>query len=169
MNEKLYNDLNKCINDAMISCCKLACDGVKENIGGPFGACIIQKINEGYKIITTKRNTVISSKDATCHAEINAIRSACKLLDRFDLSDCILVTSSKSCPMCLSAACWAKIPVIYYGTDYTNASLSGFKDDSIAEYIKKEDNGIIKEIMIENDKCLEPFIMWNNKKDKTNY
>ena len=169
MINKIYDNLNECINDAFKLSADYACDGVKENIGGPFGASIIQKIDEKYKIVCIERNTVISSKDATCHAEVNAIRKASKILDRRNLEDCILVTTGKSCPMCLSASCWANIQVIYYGTDYSEATSSGFKDDAIAEYIKGNNDELIEEVQINNDFCLEPFKIWNEKQDKIQY
>lgn len=169
MINKLYDNLNECINEAFKLSSNYACEGVKENIGGPFGACIIQKIDDKYKIICIERNTVIYCKDATCHAEVNAIRKTSKILDRFNLSDCILVTTAKCCPMCLSASCWANIPVIYYGTDYSEATTSGFKDDDISEYIKGNNNKLIEEIQIKEDICLEPFKVWNEKDDKTSY
>lgn len=169
MINKIYDNLNECIENAFKFSAEYACKGVKENIGGPFGACIIQKIYNKYKIVCVERNTVISSKDATCHAEINAIRKASKILNRFNLSDCILVTTAKSCPMCLSASCWASIPVIYYGTDYSEATTSGFKDEKIAEYIKGNNDKVIKEIQIKNDISLEPFKTWNEKENKTMY
>lgn len=169
MISKKYDNLTECITDAFKFSADYACEGVKEDIGGPFGACIIQKINNNYKIICIERNTVISSNDATCHAEINAIRKASKLLNRFNLSDCILVTTAKSCPMCLSASCWANIPVIYYGTDYSEATTSGFKDDAICEYIKGNNENLIKEIQINDIVYQNPFKVWNEKKDKFQY
>ena len=138
-----YEDLEECVNDVYALASKYADDGVKQGVGGPFGAGIIQKIDNSYKIICIERNTVISSKDATSHAEINAIRKASKTLDRYNLEDCILVTTAKSCPMCLSASCWANIPVIYYSVDYSEATASGFRDDAIAEYIKGNNTDLI--------------------------
>lgn len=169
MNNKIYNDLNKCINETFNLCANFASEGVEKNIGGPFGAGIIQKINTKYKIICIERNTVISSNDCTNHAEMNAIRKANKILKRYNLNDCILITTAKSCPMCLSASCWANISAIYYGVNYDQATTSGFKDNTIAEYIKGNNNKIIKEIQIESKICAEPFKIWNSKKDKIQY
>ncbi len=168
MNDKIYNNLTECINDTLIHCSNYACEGVEKNIGGPFGAAIIQEINNTYKILCIERNTVISSNDATNHAEINAIRKANKLLNRYNLKDCILVTTAKSCPMCLAASIWANISDIYYGVDYNEATTSGFKDNAIAEYIKGK-NKIINETQIKNEICTKPFILWNNKEDKKQY
>lgn len=166
---KTYENLEECINDVFLYSSVYATDGVTNGIGGPFGAGIIQKIDNKYKVLVIERNTVLKSKDATCHAEINAIRKAEKILDNIFLEDCILVSTAKSCPMCLSAACWAKIPVIYYGTDYKNATASGFKDDSIFKYLKGDNNELITEIQKENKYSLEPFKKWNTLEEKNTY
>lgn len=165
----IYTNLEECISDCFKEAANYAILGVKENVGGPFGAAIIQKNEDKYKVICIERNTVITTKDATCHAEINAIRKASNLLNKRELSDCILITTSKSCPMCLSAACWANIPVIYYGSTYTDATTAGFKDNDIAEYIKGKNSEIIKEIKVNNLDCITPFKVWNEKDDKINY
>lgn len=169
MTSKLYDNLDECIKDVIHLSSKYACEGVKENVGGPFGAGIIQIIDDNYKIISVERNTVISSKDATCHAEVNAIRAASKILNKRNLDDCILVTTAKSCPMCLSAACWSNIQTIYYGTDYSEATSSGFRDNAISEYIKGKNASLITEIQVKNDECIEPFKIWNEKQDRINY
>lgn len=169
MTTKTYKNINECLKDIMKICSDYACEGVKTNVGGPFGAAVIKEENNTFKIISIARNTVISSKDATCHAEVNAIRKASKILNRFNLSDCILITTAKSCPMCLAAACWAKISTIYYGTDYKEATSSGFADDDIAKYIKGENKELVSEIKFNNIDCLEPFKLWNNKENKTKY
>ena len=82
MNNKIYTNLNDCINDVLSLSSNYACEGVEKNIGGPFGAGIIQKIDNSYKIICIERNTVIYSKDATSHAEVNAICQAAKVLQQ---------------------------------------------------------------------------------------
>lgn len=166
---KIYENLDECVNDAFLYSASYATDGVANGVGGPFGAGIIQKIDNKYKILVIERNTVLRTKDTTCHAEINAIRKAEKILDKPFLEDCILVSTAKSCPMCLSAACWAKIPIIYYGTDYENAINSGFKDSDILEYIKGNNNNLIKEILKENNYSLEPFNKWNSLEKKELY
>ena len=149
-----YDNLEECVNEVYELASKYAIDGVKNNIGGPFGAGIIyEKENGKYIILLIERNTVIASKDPTAHAEVNAIRSACKALNTRSLENCILVTTAKSCPMCLSAACWADIKTIYYSQSYDSAVSSGFRDEGIQEYIKGE----------------YPFIEWNKKQDRQAY
>lgn len=167
---KIYTDINECVNDVINLAVNYAIDGVNKKIGGPFGAGIIQQINDNeYKILIIDRNNVIFSKDVTGHAEINAIRKACKVLNKIELDDCILVTTAKSCPMCLSAACWAKIKTIYYGVDYSCANASGFKDSAILNYLNNNDTTLIKEINLNNLSCKAPFNAWEKLEDKTMY
>ena len=164
-----YENLEECVNAVYEMASKYAIEGVKDGIGGPFGAGIIYKKENGkYVILVIERNTVVLSKDPTAHAEVNAIRSACKLLNTKSLENCILVTTAKSCPMCLSAACWANIQTIYYSQSYDSAEESGFRDEKIAEYIKGN-NEIIEEIPLSNPCCEMPFVEWNNKEDRDEY
>lgn len=100
--------------------------------GGPFGAVIVK---DG-KIISRAHNTVLESKDATAHAEVNAIREASRVLNTHDLSGCTLYASSEPCPMCLSAIIWANIKDVYYANTKEDAENIGFRDDVIYEYIK---------------------------------
>ena len=87
-------------------------EGISKKEGGPFGAIIVDK--EG-NIISNGNNKVIKNTDPTAHAEIIAIREACKKLKTYDLSEYILYTSCEPCPMCLSAIIWANIKQVYYG------------------------------------------------------
>lgn len=165
-----YESLEECVNAVYELASKFAQEGVRANVGGPFGAGIIYKKDNGrYVILVIERNSVIKSNDPTAHAEVNAIRRACKMLNTKSLENCILVTTAKSCPMCLSAACWANIKTIYYSQDYEDAVNSGFRDKQIAEYIKEENNEIIEEKRLYNDVCEVPFQKWNEKEDKNSY
>lgn len=102
-----------------------AYEGIGKKEGGPFGAVIVKN----GKVISSAHNTVIKNNDATCHAEINAIRKASKVLNNFDLSGCELYTTGKPCPMCKSAIKWAKIKKVYYGCNYTDAKNIGFDEE----------------------------------------
>ena len=166
--DKIYEDINECINDAMFESSKFAIEGVENDIGGPFGAAIIQKIEDKYKIIVIERNTVVKDNNPTSHAEMNAIKKASEIFNRFDLSDCILVSTAKSCPMCIATSCWARIPKIYYGVGYEYATKYGFKDNDILEYLQGK-NSIISEQQIENDIAKEPFKHWNDKDNRVDY
>ena len=119
--------------------------------GGPFGAVIIK---DG-KIISSAHNTVLKSKDATAHAEINAIREASRKLNTHDLSECILYTSAQPCPMCLSAIIWANIKEVYYANTKEEADDIGFRDDMIYEYIKGNNEEILKLHHMEGEEALE--------------
>lgn len=128
---------------------------MREGKGGPFGAVII-KNNE---IISIASNTVLGDHDPTAHAEINAIRKACKKLNTHDLSNCELYTTAYPCPMCLSAIIWANIKIIHYGCRATDADKIGFRDDFIYKFIENKCKNIeIMEITEEDrDNCLKLF------------
>ena len=92
---------------------ELAAENAGSVTGGPFGAVIVK---DG-EIVAAQSNKVTVDIDPTAHAEVNAIREACKVLGTFDLSGCVLYSSCEPCPMCLSAAYWAHIDKIYYAAD----------------------------------------------------
>jgi len=96
--------------------------------GGPFGACIVK----GGKVLAVARNTVLKN-DASCHAEINAIRIASRKLKTFDLSGCEIYSTTEPCPMCFSAIHWARIDKIIYGTKTSDAKKIGFNELSITD------------------------------------
>ncbi|KXB32674.1 MULTISPECIES: nucleoside deaminase [Dechloromonas] len=105
----------------------LARQGSTNGDGGPFGAVIV---HDG-KVIAEGWNRVVSSGDPTAHAEVNAIRSACATLGHFHLTDCTLYASSEPCPMCLSAAYWARIGRIVFANSRAEAAAIGFCDDEL--------------------------------------
>ena len=111
---------------------ELAEENLVTNDGGPFGACVVKN----GKIIGKGSNSVIKDNDPTAHAEINAIRNACKNINSYDLDGCELYTTSYPCPMCLSAIIWSNIKSVYYGNTKEDAEEIGFRDDFIYEYIK---------------------------------
>ena len=115
---------------------------MREGVGGPFGAAIIDP--EGNVYVAS--NTVLGSSDPTAHAEVNAIRSACKAKGTHDLSGCILYTTCYPCPMCLGAIIWANIKTIYYGASPDDAASIGFRDDYIYKFIedKCKDQSVLK-------------------------
>ncbi len=148
---------------------ELADDNLKTNVGGPFGACIVK---EG-KIIGRGSNHVLKNNDPTAHAEVMAIRDACKNINSYDLSGCELYTSCYPCPMCLSATIWANIKKIYYGNTSIDAENIGFRDDFIYEYINKrndENNNDTLELKcIDHEETIKTFNEFKNKEDKTIY
>ena len=140
---------------------------MKENFvnGGPFGAVIVK---DG-KIISRAHNTVLKSKDATAHAEVNAIREASKVLNTHDLSGCILYTSAEPCPMCLSAIIWANIKEVYYSNTKEEANEIGFRDDIIYEYIKGNNKDLINLKRIKATNAIEVFNNFARNQNKTMY
>ena len=109
--------------------------------GGPFGAVIVDKNGE---IIAKGNNKVLKNNDPTAHADVTVIREACKKLGAYDLSGYILYTSCEPCPMCLSAIIWANIKEVYYACTKKDAADIGFRDDTIYEYLKGNNDGLIK-------------------------
>lgn len=105
---------------------------MKENIGGPFGAALVDQKGKIY----LASNSVLGSHDPTAHAEVNVIRKACEDKKTHDLSGCILYTTCYPCPMCLSASIWANIKEIHYGCTPQDAASIGFRDDFIYTYIQ---------------------------------
>lgn len=134
--------------------------------GGPFGALIVK---DG-KVISSSGNSVTPDKDPTAHAEVNAIRMACKKLDTFDLTGCTLYTSCEPCPMCLSAAYWAKVDKIYYAANRDDAAKAGFSDAFIYDQfaVPLEERTLPLQRILE-DKGLEPFNLWIENENKTPY
>ena len=109
--------------------------GMKSNEGGPFGAVITDKDGN---IISVANNQVLKNNDPTAHAEVQAIREACKKLNTHDLSGYILYTSCEPCPMCLSAIIWANIKEVYYACTRKDAGEIGFRDDAIYEFLDQQ-------------------------------
>ncbi len=128
--------------------------GVEQGDGGPFGAAIVDKDGN---IIANGNNKVIKSKDPTAHAEIVAIREACKKLNTYDLSEYILYTNCEPCPMCLSAIIWSNIKKVYYACTKEDAGKIGFRDDIIYDFLKGKEKNLIELKQIDRDECIEEF------------
>ena len=128
--------------------------------GGPFGAVIVKN----NKIISKARNKVIKNNDPTAHAEINAIRLACKKLKTYDLSGCTLYTTAYPCPMCFSAIIWANIKDIYYGNTKEETDDIGFRDEHIYELIKSDFKGLNVN-QLDHDMTIKLFKEFNKKKN----
>ena len=136
------------------------------NGGGPFGA-VIAKDGE---IIAEGNNKVTINNDPTAHAEVCAIRNACKILNTFELANCVIYTSCEPCPMCLGAIYWARLSKIFYANDRKDAAEIGFDDDFIYKEIAIEPQYRKKpsEILLRNE-AINAFRMWTLKDDKTKY
>ncbi len=144
----------------------LAKKGVNSNAGGPFGAVVVKN----GKIIAEGYNKVTSKNDPTAHAEVVAIRNACKKLNSFQLDDCIIYTSCEPCPMCLGAIYWARPKKVYYACTREDAANIDFDDEFIYTEILKEINGRkIPFINILREEASKVFKNWNEKEDKIKY
>ena len=128
--------------------------GISKNEGGPFGAVIVDKKGN---IISNGNNKVLLEKDPTAHAEITAIREACKKLNTYDLSDYILYTSCEPCPMCLSAIIWANIKEVYYGCTKEDAAEIGFRDEDIYDFIKGKNKALLNLKQMDREECIKTF------------
>ncbi|MFA5646232.1 MAG: nucleoside deaminase [Candidatus Ratteibacteria bacterium] len=134
--------------------------------GGPFGACIVK---DG-SVIAVARNTVLR-EDATCHAEINAIRRASSLIQSFDLSGCDIYSTTEPCPMCFSAIHWSRINRIFFGTTIEEAAVAGFNELFISTLRMAELGGSRVEIVsgILHNECYTLFEQWKNFSGKESY
>src|SRR4051794_31773257 len=112
---------------------QLAHDNVHSKGGGPFGAIIVK---DG-KIVGTGCNNVTTTNDPTAHAEVQAIRDACKNLGSFQLDGCEVYTSCEPCPMCIGALYWARPKAIYYACTKEEAAKIGFDDHFIYQELEK--------------------------------
>jgi len=145
---------------------ELAKKGVNSNAGGPFGAVIVKN----GKIIAEGFNKVTSKNDPTAHAEVVAIRKACKKLNSFQLDDCIIYTSCEPCPMCLGAIYWARPKKVFYASTREDAAEIEFDDEFIYNEISKEINGRqISFINIMRDDASTVFKSWMEKENKIEY
>lgn len=150
----------------MLRAIDLAQNGMDNNEGGPFG-CVIVK--DG-KIIAEGNNRVTTSNDPTAHAEVVAIRNACKKLDAFQLTGCEIYTSCEPCPMCLGAIYWARPSKVYFAATKDDAADAGFDDSFIYEELElPSDQKNIPLIPLERDAAVEVFEKWRLKEDKVKY
>ena len=158
------------MNEYMKIAKELSDDNLKTNVGGPFGACIVK---DG-KVIGKGSNHVLVNNDPTAHAEVMAIRDACKNINSYDLSGCEIYTSCYPCPMCLSAIIWANIKKVYYGNTKEDAAKIGFRDDFIYDYIKNIDESIPNDTALnlecmDREETIKTFNAFSEKSNKTIY
>lgn len=139
------------MNDYMKKAKENAENGITNGEGGPFGAVIVD--NKG-NIVANGNNRVLKYKDPTAHAEVVAIREACKTLNTHSLEGYTLYTSCEPCPMCLSAIIWANIKDVYYGCTKKDAAEIGFRDDDIYEFIKGNNN-MISMKQLDREDCID--------------
>jgi len=152
--------------DFMIQAIQLSLENMRKGAGGPFGSVVVK---DG-KVIGAGWNKVTSTNDPTAHAEVVAIREACKNTNNFDLSGAEIYTSCEPCPMCLSAIYWARIDKIYYANTRQDAAEIAFDDDFIYQEIPKDmKDRKVPMAQCCHDEALAVFKEWNNKQDKVTY
>jgi guanine deaminase len=145
---------------------RLSIQMMRRGQGGPFGAVVVRKS----KIVGRGSNQVTSANDPTAHAEIVAIREACKRLKTFQLDDCDLYTSCEPCPMCLSAIYWARLANVFYGNTRQEAARIDFDDDLIyREVALPIGKRTLKMKQLLHDEALAAFAEWQRKTDKILY
>ena len=145
---------------------RLSIQMMRRGQGGPFGAVVVRK----GKIVGRGSNQVTSANDPTAHAEIVAIRAACKRLKTFQLDDCELYTSCEPCPMCLSAIYWARLGNVFYGNTRQDAARIAFDDDLIyREVALPIGKRTLKMKQLLHDEALAAFTEWQRKTDKVLY
>jgi tRNA(Arg) A34 adenosine deaminase TadA len=145
---------------------RLSREGMEKNEGGPFG-CIVVK--DG-KIVGRGNNKVSSSNDPTAHAEVTAIRDACRNLGTFQLSGCDIYTSCEPCPMCLGAIYWARPDRVFFANTRHDAAAIGFDDSMIYEEMALD--MALRKIPLRSlcrEEALDVFRAWKEKDDKTLY
>ncbi len=144
----------------------LALENVRSGSGGPFAALIVK----GDRVIAEGANRVTCSNDPTAHAEIVAIREACRVLGDFQLTGCDLYTTCEPCPMCLGAIYWARPARIFYAATATDAAGAGFDDAFIYDALKIRPAGRrIPMTQLLRDDALAVFVAWKQQENKTPY
>jgi guanine deaminase len=150
----------------MMEAIQLSRNAMVSKEGGPFG-CVIVKND---KIVGKGHNKVTSTNDPTAHAEVIAIRDACKNLGTFQLTDCEIYTSCEPCPMCLGAIYWARPKMVYFANNRQDAADIGFDDSMIyGEMTVCIEDRKIPVLTVGRDTALKVFEEWKEKGDKTLY
>ncbi|MDO3642712.1 MAG: nucleoside deaminase [Mucilaginibacter sp.] len=139
---------------------RLSEQNIENELGGPFGAVIVK---DGL-VVAESANKVIIENDPTAHAEVSAIRLACKALNTYDLSGCVIYTSCEPCPMCLGAIYWAHIDKIYYANTKADAAAIGFDDHFIYDEIGCEMNDRkLPFVQLLRDEAQSAFKRWQGE------
>ncbi len=145
---------------------EMASENASSLNGGPFAALVVRN----GEVVGKGTNSVTTSNDPTAHAEVVAIRDACKNLDTFQLTDCDLYCSCEPCPMCLGAIYWARPARVFYAATNKDASAVGFDDSFIYEQIPlAHERRSIPFKHVEHCDHNKPFEQWAHNTDKTEY
>ena len=150
----------------MLKAIRMAEENFLSGKGGPFGAVVVR---DG-KIIALAGNCVTSTNDPTAHAEVVAIREACKILETFDLSGCEIYSSCEPCPMCLGAIMWSRVDKLYYAADRNDACRAGFDDAFFyTELALPSDQRKLQPTQLLQEESVKVFDKWRDTADKIPY
>ena len=145
---------------------RIATENVESSEGGPFGAVVVRD----NRVVATGVNRVTAMNDPTAHAEMMAVREACRILGDFQLTGCEIYCSSEPCPMCMGAIYWARPERIYYAATRVDAAAVGFDDQFIYDELAKDISGrTIPAQRLLADEALTPFERWNAKQGRVDY
>jgi guanine deaminase len=145
---------------------ELSLENVRSGKGGPFAALVVK---DG-EILALGANQVTSTSDPTAHAEIVAIREACRKLGQFQLSGCEIYTTCEPCPMCLGAIYWARPGKVYFGATATDAAAIGFDDSFIYQQLGVPlSDRSVPMVPLMREEALVAFREWERKPDKVPY
>jgi guanine deaminase len=153
-------------NRFMRKAIELSVENVRSGKGGPFAALVVK---DG-EIVAAGTNLVTASFDPTAHAEIVAIRAACRVLSLFQLPGCEIYTSCEPCPMCMGAIYWARPAKVYFGNTHADAARIGFDDSFIYQQLKvRASERAIPMVQLMRDEALLAFHEWERKADRIPY
>ena len=133
--------------------------------GGPFGAVLVTQDGRVFEGV----NRVTRDNDPTAHAEVVAVRNACRELGAFELSGAVLYASCEPCPMCLAAALWARVPEVWFAADRHRAAAAGFSDAQFYAFIEGEDRSAMRVAQAGQSRAHEPFAAWERFEGRTRY
>jgi tRNA(Arg) A34 adenosine deaminase TadA len=154
------------VEEFMSEAVRIALDGVARGLGGPFGAVVVR----GGGVIGRGANEVTSSSDPTAHAEVVAIRDACRRLGAFWLEGADLYATCEPCPMCLAAAYWARVAKVYFACTRDDASATGFADAGIYEELAlPPGRRRLPLVQVSREEALVAFERWREKSDRIEY
>ena len=144
----------------------LATQNVLSGAGGPFGAVVVKDD----EVVAACANSVTATNDPTAHAEINAIRAACKALNSFQLDGCDFYTSCEPCPMCMAALYWARPAAVYYANTHADAAQAGFDDSFIyTELALPPQERKLPVLRLSDPGAIESFQQWMSIQNKVKY
>lgn len=132
--------------DYLALACEATIEGIKKGYGGPFGATVVR---DG-EVIVAVGNTMVKDTDPSAHAEMVAVREACKKLGTMDLSDCEIYATCEPCPMCVAVMMWANIKKVYYCSTKEDAADHGFSDMHLREYLDGSKPQLFNMVKVEN-------------------